>query len=204
MLTTRVYIPIALARRLNIVCGADTNGADVKVEYIAPDASATTIATLNLTANGTDRHRVNQNHAAFASGHGLIRLEATNPNPNNFYSFLAESGNAFPVSGTAFLSSAFRVPYLPVASGNQKIRVAIANPNTSAISVAVENLASGTSTNLNLAPLTTALWDSEALSEVVNSNSAVRILSTGGDAAVAAVISRNNNTFNSYPAGYGT
>lgn len=204
MLTTSVYIPVASARRLNIVCGADTNPSDVKIEYIAPDASATTIATLNLAADGTDRHRVDHNHAAFASGYGLIRLEATNPNPSNFYAFLAESGDAFPVSGKAFLGSAFRVPYVSIASGAQKIRVAISNPNTAAIAVSVENLATGNTTNLNLQPLTTALWDSEALGEAVTTNSAVRILSTGGDAAVSAVISRNSRAFNSYPAVYGT
>ncbi len=204
MLTTRVYIPLVVARRMNIVCGADTNPADVSIEYIDPNASATAIATMNIAANSADRHRVAQAHAAFAGGHGLIRLEASNPNPNNFYAFLAETGDAFPVSGKAFLGSAFRIPYVPVNNGTQKIRVAISNTTTAAVSVAVENLATGNTTNLNLAPLTTSLWDSEAIGEVVNSNSAVQILSTGGDVAIAAAISRNNRTFYSYPSVYGT
>ena len=201
-LDTTVCVPVLGLRRASVVCGADVNPADVSVEYFAPDGSATTVDTLHMAADGSAQHVIDVHHPAFAAGHGMLRLSAANPNPSVFHAWLWRGGAAFPVSGDAFEGQAFRVPYLATNSGDQRVVLAVSNPNVFAVFVSIENLATGATVNHPLDPLQTVLWDSAAEGQPVITDSAVRVISTGGGVVLAASTFRNGSTILSHPAVY--
>lgn len=141
------------------------------------------IQTIALAANQTRSHTVNMFHPAFNNGYGSVLIQSVDgPGPNTFQTYVQYGGSIFSTGGSVFTGGSYRVPYL---TGTLRVALVLTNQGNSAFDVSIANVNGVQERVVNLAPLSTYKFDSDAENWNLSGTGSIQV--STGDGGVLAV-----------------
>ncbi len=195
MHVTSCLVPFVQTERLKVTVVAEGSAVTLVTSFVAPDGTESAGSVTEIAVDGQYSQGIRDDN--FPSGYGAVRLRSQSgserfsawASPDPDWAFCG-------VSGSALLSTDFRVPYL---AHTQQVKLAITNPTSDAATVTVRQLGGFVCPPESVAAKNTWLWTGSQ-NDLGSGEGALR-LSADGEIKVGAAVQRSGRWYYIYPLG---